>query len=222
MTMSSIKHELVELRTSGVESIDKITEMVSTICHHVERQENPMIVLLWIEGCARTETWPGEVSINAVSRWERAVRRLEKLSAPIIAAARGTCEGPASDLFFAADYRIAMADLNLVAPSNHGLAWPGMLLFRAVQKLGPLAAGRLILWGRGLDANVCSSTGLIDELTDDLLVSSQAFLLTLGSTPTREVSIRRQLLQEAMSTSYEDALGIHLAACESELRRLNS
>jgi len=35
----------------------------------------------------------------------------------------------------------------------------------------------------------------------------------------RELSIRRRLLLEAASTSFEDALGAHLAACDRALRR---
>jgi isomerase DpgB len=32
------------------------------------------------------------------------------------------------------------------------------------------------------------------------------------------MSVRRRLLQDSLSTSFEDALGVHLAACDRALR----
>ena len=51
-------------------------------------------------------------------------------------------------------------------------------------------------------------------------INSQAAVVMLGRVAGAEHAIRRQLLLEAATTSYEDALGAHLAACDRELRRL--
>jgi isomerase DpgB len=42
----------------------------------------------------------------------------------------------------------------------------------------------------------------------------------LGRIAGPELSVRRQLLNEATSSAYEDAIGAHLAACDRELRRI--
>jgi isomerase DpgB len=42
----------------------------------------------------------------------------------------------------------------------------------------------------------------------------------VGRVSDRETALRRQLLIEAGSAGYDEALGIHLAACDRELRRL--
>ncbi|MEK8174877.1 hypothetical protein NKH77_54940 [Streptomyces sp. M19] len=42
----------------------------------------------------------------------------------------------------------------------------------------------------------------------------------MGRISDQELAVRRQLLLEAASVEYDEALGVHLAACDRELRRL--
>jgi isomerase DpgB len=60
---------------------------------------------------------------------------------------------------------------------------------------------------------------VIDAVTDDVARAlADAAKLTDGRAGT-EVAIRRQLLTDAPPSSYDDALGAHLAACDRSLRR---
>jgi isomerase DpgB len=43
-------------------------------------------------------------------------------------------------------------------------------------------------------------------------------MVVASAAPGAELAIRRQLMLEAMTTTFEDALGTHLAACDRALR----
>jgi isomerase DpgB len=62
---------------------------------------------------------------------------------------------------------------------------------------------------------------LVDEIVADPEEAARAAIIMLGRIAGTDLAIRRQLLAEALSVSYEDALGAHLAACDRELRRLD-
>ena len=60
--------------------------------------------------------WPRDLTVALVSKWERALRRLERLPAATIAVADGDCGGPALDALLATDYRIASPAVRLIVP----------------------------------------------------------------------------------------------------------
>ena len=60
--------------------------------------------------------------------------------------------------------------------------------------------------------------GLLDATESDLDTALGQFVGDLSRHPRAELAIRRRLLLEAPSTSYEEALGTHLAACDRTLR----
>jgi isomerase DpgB len=174
-------------------------------------------------GATRPEdrSWPGAVEIQDVNRWERAVRRLERLTAVSIAVGSGTCGGHALDLLLAADYRIATADFRLLLPVNDGHFWPGMAIHRLANQLGVARARQLVLWGHEISARRAVELGLIDEIATEPTDAVQAATLLLGRVSGADLAVRRQLLLEAPATSFEEAIGAHLAACDRELRRVH-
>jgi isomerase DpgB len=157
-----------------------------------------------------------------VNRWERAVRRLERLAAVNVAVAQGACGGPALDLLLAADFRIGARDLHLMLPVNDGHFWPGMSLYRLVQHLGLARARQIVMWGVSISLDKAVELGLVDQASDDLDDAVHTAMVLTGRVCDREMTVRRQLLLEAGSAEYDDALGIHLAACDRELRRLRA
>ncbi|WP_311137602.1 hypothetical protein [Streptomyces sp. I6] len=77
-----------------------------------------------------------------------------------------------------------------------------------------------MLWGDDIDAGRARDLGLIDQLTHDTEQAAHTATVLMGRISDRELAVRRQLLMEAQSLEFDEALGPHLAACDRELRRL--
>ncbi|MGC0375075.1 enoyl-CoA-hydratase DpgB [Streptomyces sp. SAI-229] len=209
------------LKVDGTRPLAELTAAVNAVCDQVaERHETTVVVLELGSTPLDFREWPGDVGIQAVNRWERAVRRLEKQASVTVAVARGTCGGPVLDLLLAADFRIGAPGLKLLLPVNDGHFWPGMTLYRLVQHLGVGRARQIVLWGVDLPLARARELGLVDQVSEDLDEALHTAAVLTGRISDRETAVRRQLLLEAVSTEYEEALGVHLAACDRELRRL--
>ncbi|MGC4788312.1 enoyl-CoA-hydratase DpgB [Micromonospora sp. DT178] len=205
----------------GAGPLDELTALVNAICAQVEAGTEKTTVVLQLSGTpVDGREWPGDVNVQAVSRWERAVRRLERLPLVNIAVAQGTCGGATLDLLLAADLRIAAPDLEIVLPVNDGHFWPGMSVYRLVQQLGMARARQIVMWGVTLPLGKATDLGLIDQVSADLDEAVHTAMVLTGQVSDREMAVRRQLLLEASSAGYDEALGVHLAACDRELRRL--
>ncbi|MFE2166017.1 enoyl-CoA-hydratase DpgB [Streptomyces sp. NPDC059447] len=201
----------------------ELTAAVNAVCDGLEgRGEKAAVVLRLTTLPSGTVQWPGEIGVSAVNRWERAVRRLEKLDVVTIAVAEGTCAGPALDLLLAVDFRVGAPDLVVTLPVNDGHFWPGMALFRLVQLLGVRRARQLVMWGGNVTLPRAVELGLVDHGGEDIEEAVRAATALTGHLADRETALRRQLITEAATADYDEALGIHLAACDRELRRLRS
>jgi isomerase DpgB len=211
------------VKVDAARPLSELTNAMTAICDQVESRGERSVVVLRL-GSTSTERreWPGDVPIQAVNRWERAVRRLERLAAASIAVADGTCGGPALDLMLATDYRIGTPDLRILLPVNDGHFWPGMSLFRLVHHVGLARARQIVLWGTEISLAMATDLGLIDQVNDDVDEAVRTSTVLLGRISDRETTIRRQLLSEAGAVEYDDAVGVHLAACDRELRRLRA
>ncbi|MFF3917320.1 enoyl-CoA-hydratase DpgB [Streptomyces sp. NPDC001852] len=208
----------------GRRPLPELTAALTAACDGVEdRTDERSVVVLRIHATRDTDrAWPGPVSVRDVGRWERAVRRLERLPAMTIAVAEGTSRGPALDLLLASDFRIGTPDLVLVPPVNDGHFWPGMSVFRLVQHLGAARARQIVLWGDDIEVRRACALGLVDQVSDDIPEAIRTAAVLMGRISDRELQVRRQLLLEAGAVEYEEALGMHLAACDRELRRLRA
>ncbi|MET9507640.1 enoyl-CoA-hydratase DpgB [Streptomyces flavidovirens] len=213
----------ITLQLDAGRSLSELTAAVNDACNQAEERADRSVVLLRLPGpSAETRSWPGKVDIQQVNRWERAVRRLERLPTLSIAVAAGACGGPALDLLLVSDYRVGASDLRLLAPVNDGHFWPGMAVYRISQQLGAARARQIVLWGDEIDVVRAQELGLIDQITDDADSAAHTATVLMGRISDRELAIRRQLLLEAQALEFDDALGAHLAACDRELRRLAS
>jgi isomerase DpgB len=200
----------------------ELTAAIAAVCDRIDDSQSPTVVVLRL-GTSLPEyrQWPGVVDMREVSRWERAVRRLERSAGLNIAVAGGPCGGPALDLLLATDLRIAAPDLLVLPPVTDGRFWPGMLMYRLVQQLGIARARQIVLWGEDISAERAHELGLVDQVTQDITdaLSKATSKAMTSTTPGKELAVRRQLLFDATSSSFEDALGLHLSACDRELRR---
>ena len=164
--------------------------------------------------------WSSGLSVALVSKWERGLRRLERLPAVTIAVADDDCGGPALDALLATDYRIMPAWAKLVVPVVAGATWPGMALYRlARQAAGAAPARRAALFGTPIGAAAAQAMGVIDEVADNVTIALEKAMEVAAAAGSTELAIRRQLVLEAPATTFEDALGVHLAACDRALRR---
>ncbi|MFG2984864.1 enoyl-CoA-hydratase DpgB [Streptomyces sp. NPDC048258] len=202
--------------------LGELTATLQALCDEVETQRTKTAVVLRLTSSGDTPQWPGEITVSAVNRWERAVRRLETLDAITVAVAAETCAGPALDLLLATDFRIGATGLRLALPVNDGHFWPGMALYRLVQHLGAQRARQIVMWGTDIPLGRAVGLGLIDQVGDSIEEAVATATALTGRLSDRETALRRQLIAEAVSSEYDEALGIHLAACDRELRRLRA
>ncbi|UMP01385.1 enoyl-CoA hydratase/isomerase family protein [Amycolatopsis sp. EV170708-02-1] len=154
--------------------------------------------------------------MGLVSKWERVVRRFERLGRLTAAVASGECAGMAFDLLLAADIRIAEPGTTLRLASAGGGTWPGMTVYRLTHQAGAAGIRRAVLLGTPLDTDRALALDLIDEVSAD---PAKTLAELAGVTDGAETAIRRQLIFEAGSTTFEEALGSHLAAADRALRR---
>jgi isomerase DpgB len=200
-------------------SADSIAGL-GAVCDAAEDGAAPSSVLVQVSGVPSPD-WADDLPVGLVSKWERGLRRLERVPAATIGVAEQDCGGPALDALLVTDYRIMSAGAKLIVPVVAGTTWPGMALYRlARQAAGTAPARRAVMFGTPIGAAEARAIGVIDEVTGNVAVAIGKAMEVAAAARGTELAIRRQLMQEALTTSYEDALGVHLAACDRALRRL--
>ncbi len=158
----------------------------------------------------------GSVAIGEVTRWERGLRALERSPAASIALLGALSQGLALELALTCDLRVAYPESRIRVRDAAGV-WPGTGLYRLVRLLGLGPARRLLLVDGTWDAEQALAAGLVDRVTND---PGQAIdELVAGVRGVAELWVVRQLIGEAPSVTYDEALGAHLAACDRFVRR---
>ena len=174
--------------------------------------------MIRLGGGTAPDGWPGGADIHQVNRWEKALRRLERVATVTVGMATAECGTAALEVLLALDYRIATGDFRLTAAPDDRLPWPGMAMHRLVNQIG-LSRTRQVLLVGAVPAERALAYGLVDEIADDADDAIRRAVRAFATVPGAELAVRRQLLLEAAASSFEDALGTHLAACDRELRR---
>ncbi|MFJ4703218.1 (3,5-dihydroxycyclohex-3-enyl)acetyl-CoA dehydratase subunit B [Streptomyces sp. TverLS-915] len=212
--LTASAHATVELTIDGAEDLTPpLVARVQDFCDRAEDADPGTPAVLRLGGVANGAA-PLDVAL--VNKWERALRRVERLPVTTVAVVSGACGGLALEALLATDYRIATAGTSLTVPVRDGAAWPGMALYRLANQVGVAAVRRNVLFDEPLAAPAALSLGLLDRLVDDEAeaVSLVGALPKPGGAP----GPLRQLLLEATTTTFEEALGRHLAACDRVLR----
>jgi isomerase DpgB len=190
-----------------------------------DAEDNPdEVVVLNVGGDADAAAGEpfGGVDVHLVSKWERALRRLEESPAVVIVTASGRCSGLALDVLLAGDHRIGTADLQVSFAADSGLIWPGMAIYRLANHVGVARARRLALFGATVSGEHAAQAGIVDEIVEDRAGLDRAVkeaATLLGPFAGAELAIRRRLLMEATTAGFQESLGVHLAACDRVLRR---
>jgi isomerase DpgB len=161
---------------------------------------------------------PKPADIADVNNWERALRLIERSPATTVALLAQQIGNYPLEVGLACDFRIAKPDTEVIW-RNDGAVWPSTVLFRLVQLIGPARTKRLTVLGEPINARAALACGLIDILTNDPVQEVDRLRATV--TGLDDLRVVRQLIAEATHTSYDEALGAHLAACDRYLRRRN-
>lgn len=220
--IENVSTSIMQLEITGAEPIVELTTKINALCQKVEEQNCTLIVLRIISSAVKTVAWPGHVSIQEINRWERALRRLERAKAAVIVVAENAVGGPTLELLLVCDYRIANSDFRLRLPVNEGQIWPSMALYRFVNHVGLAKSRRLIMAHAEINVQHAQDLGLIDEISEKTESTLQKIIASLRHDAGTEIAIRRQLILETASTTFDDAVGTYLASCDRELRRLST
>ncbi|MGP8298314.1 enoyl-CoA-hydratase DpgB [Streptomyces inhibens] len=215
MTATS-QTDALRVRLDLAAGITELTRVLVECCERVERECLTAVVLELGED---SSAWPGAADVHAVNKWERALRRFERLDAVTAVVASGESGGPALDVLMAADVRVGAPGLRLVLPVGTGGFWPGMVVHRLSNRIGVSRTRRLIMVRAGqgaLTATEARDLDLVDEITDD--IETRITALLAGCPSGTEPRLLRSLVLDAASTPFEEALGIHLAACDRAMR----
>jgi isomerase DpgB len=191
---------------------------LAALCDRVEDAGPGAAAVLRVTG-APEKDWVAGLDTALVTKWERTLRRFERLPAVTVAVADGETGGTALDAFLAADLRLAAPGTRLTLPGDGEATWPGMAAFRLVRLLGAGRARRAVLFGDPIGAPEAIGLGLVDDVVDDPDTALTELLSRYGGDGGSELAVRRQLLLDAATTPFEEALGSHLAACDRALRR---
>jgi isomerase DpgB len=213
-----VNTELV-LRLDGGRPLSAASvEELDAFCDRAEDQREPGPATVHVTG-APAAGWTVEVTVGLVSKWERVVRRFERLGRLTAAVASGDCAGTALDVLLAADVRIATPGTRLLLARAGGAPWPGMTVHRLTRQAGSAGIRRAVLLGVPIQTDRALALNLVDEVSADPMAALAKLAETAGAVDGKELAIRRQLVFEAGSTAFEDALGAHLAAADRALRR---
>lgn len=195
-------------------------DLVAEVEAFNERVEDGHASLVVIRvGGAPTDRGLDQITVNLVRQWERALRRLERLGAATVALAEGDVGGVAMEALLATDHRIATSNVRLLLPASSEAVWPGMLLYRLANQIGVAHVRRAVLFGAPVSAGAAFDLGLVDAVVPDAEAALACVANLTATYSGTELAIRRQLMLDATTTSFEDALGTHLAACDRALRR---
>ena len=215
--LAGIRGLTLRIDGSRAPTMESVADL-GALCARAQGGDPDKIVILRVAGVPGPG-WSGDLSVGLVSKWERGLRWLERLPAVTIAVADGDCGGAALDALLAADYRIMPAGARLVMPVVAGATWPGMTLYRLARQAGWAAlARRAALFGVPIGAAEALAMGVIDDVAGDAGLALEKAMDVAGAARGAELAIRRQLMCEAMTATFEDALGAHLAACDRALR----
>jgi isomerase DpgB len=213
-----VNGELV-LRLDGSRPLSAASvEELADLCDRAEDHRESGPVAVHVTGVP-FDGWANGLTVGLVSTWERVVRRFERLGRVTVAVASGDCAGTALDILLAADVRIVAPGTRLLLARAGGAAWPGMTVYRLTQQAGAAGIRRAVLLGAPIDAARALALDLVDEVSEDPATTLAGLAEAAGAMDGAEIAIRRQLIFEAGSTTFEDALGAHLAAADRALRR---
>jgi isomerase DpgB len=211
----------VEINGARLLSMQLAEELTEALDRAEELDETRALLLHVVGdiGPVSDRLWPGRTDIQSVSRWERALRRLERTDLVTIALVEGACSALALELLLVVDRRISCGNFCAAHTCEESNVWPGMALYRLSRQIGEARARRLYLDATPITTTMALELNVVDETVDDFTTGLARIGHFLKVAPVADFAVRRRLMQESLSTSFDEALGAHLAACDRAIRR---
>ena len=224
--MPLLRSEVHLLEIGGNECLSpELVARVNEACDYIEASPNSA-VLIHTKGTSPPsgdQWWPGsahQVDIHLVSQWEQALRRIERLPVATLSVTEGMCRPVALEVLLSTDYRLVSYDLCIQLKGPAGQVWPSLGLYRLVNQVGAGWSRQFALFGSNLSATQAAELGIVDEVTDHVSARAINFVETLAEGTCANIAVRRRLLQEATGSTFENAFGAHLAACDRVMRQM--
>jgi isomerase DpgB len=217
------KRPVVQIEVNGGGPV--CSELTAQLGNAVDQAEDlgaGAIMLIHLVGHldpAAVRPWPGQIDVQLVNKWERVLRRIERSNSATILFVEHSCSAVALDLLVVADRRLAGRDFFAPSPVSRGNVWPGMTLYRLARQIGESRARKVMLEADGVSAQRGIDLHIIDEIIDVGTDGADHTARLLRNAPPEDFAIARRLMQDSLSTSFDEALGAHLAACDRTLRR---
>ncbi len=199
-----------------------LIESLNEICDRLEDSEKKSVLILRLmnQGSSNKDATVAEKKdVYLVNQWEKVLRRIENLDSMTVTETESDLNGFGLAIMLTTDYRITTDNITLSLIGDDETILPGMLIHRLVQQIGSAKARSLVVFGQSMSSRQAYEVSLVSELSDNLEQTTNEFLSSLNSRTMIDCSIRRRLLIEANTTSYDDALGTYLAACDRHLRK---
>jgi isomerase DpgB len=202
-------------------SADVVNE-IAAACDAVESAVEPAALVLRIldvNAEADADEAPFRGDVHDVNRWERTLRRVERLCVPVLAIVAGTCYGLAADVLLVADHRVAGPGFRYCLGGRVGHTWPSMAVHRLGRQIGIARARPIVLFRATVGAGRAVDLGLVDEIEEDPFAAGAAVLRRWQDNYVPDIAVYRMLLLESNDLTGDAALGSHLAASDRWLRR---
>lgn len=213
---------LVQWRPEGTTDLATLTSQLNGALDAAQEDNPTSVLLIHLPLVDESSSWPrGSVLTEDVNRWERALFRLERSLLVSVAVVDGSVGGAAFDLLLACSVRLATPGSSVQLAINEGQLWPGMGLFRFTREAGVAGARRYLLWKTELDVATLETLNLVDHVTPSIESTIDATIELIGTKDATDVARRWALVREGGVTLADEVLGLHLAACDRELRRVN-
>jgi enoyl-CoA hydratase/carnithine racemase len=149
------------------------------------------------------------------SRLTGAIRRLEQLPKPVIAAIRGFALGGGLELAMGCDFRYLSEDARVGQPEIKLGIIPGAGGTQRLPRLvGPARARELIYSGRFVDAAEALSIGLADRVLpqESLLDEAMAYARAWTKGPTVALGAAKRAINDGLGLPIDDALALEVEA----------
>lgn len=217
--LSRLQVQVCTMDTSAMIN-SRLIELLNDACDKVEDAgSNGALLLRLTDNEQHHEAEQEDLDVYRVSKWEKALRRVELLRAPVFCAAEGRVHGQGLAVMLTTDYRFIEPQCQLSLSCHKGEIMPGTAIQRLVHQVGSGNARRLTLFGAQIEALNAQTCGLVDEVVEQAFDRAERRLAELDIKRTADIAVRRQLLLEANAMTYEQALGGYLPACDRSLRK---
>ncbi|HEX5085928.1 MAG TPA: enoyl-CoA-hydratase DpgB [Blastocatellia bacterium] len=214
---------VVQIEVNGDEPVcSELTAQLGSAIDQAEDLGPGAIMLIHLAGQAdpaAVRPWPGQIDFQSVRKWENVLRRIERSNSATILFVEHACSAVALDLLVVTDRRLAGGDFFAPSPIFRGAVWPSMTLYRLARQIGESSARKIALDADEISAQRGIELRIIDEIIDVGTDGAERTARLLRNAPPEDFAIARRLMQDSLSTSFEEALGAHLAACDRALRR---